>query len=489
MATRSTDPKLSAAAAARPLGAPRRGRRATPSPGHVVSTKDLPGATDTSVFNTGNRASLVDFPTADNACTSPGWRTRTRARRPPTSTSSTRPPAKSSSARTRRRSTPAQTGKAWQYYPSSLLAAGVGNDRAPSASRSTTPGDLSGNNAHTYADPLDSIQVPGGTVPSGDRDPEQSSSANMWNYTAQLDDGVNGPWMGTSVDHFYGFANCDPHWKCTWADDVANSWQLNRNQNGTQVYYYLNNFHDWLKNHVNIGFGPAQGNFQVSNGGQGGLGTMPSRREIDDGASTSTSTGGSTSNGGGYPDPNHTDNANMATPPDGFSPRMQMYLFGRPRSRTADGPDSPTAARTSRHRLPRVHARALEPARRRRGGKLDARQRAGGRDGRGVERLVRVRLSRRRRSTLPIRRPPASSFIGAYSRTAARPDPHRADRLRGRRRPGTVCPGGAPGQPAATRTATSARSSAAPEVHADGEIWAQTLWDLRRHSAPASPSR
>ena len=37
------------------------------------------------------------------------------------------------------------------------------------------------------------------------------------------------------------------------------------------------------------------------------------------------------------PDPNHTDNANMATPPDGISPRMQMYLFNDP---VADDPAS-----------------------------------------------------------------------------------------------------------------------------------------------------
>ena len=52
------------------------------------------------------------------------------------------------------------------------------------------------------------------------------------------------------------------------------------------------------------------------------------------------------------------------------------------------------------------------------------------------------------------------------------------------------CPVGGPGSRtaqdrgptramAATPTVTSARSSGVPEVHADGEIWVQTLWDLR----------
>ena len=42
------------------------------------------------------------------------------------------------------------------------------------------------------------------------------------------------------------------------------------------------------------------------------------------------------------------------------------------------------------------------------------------------------------------------------------------------------CPGGAAPASAATRSATSARSPASPEVHADGEIWVETLWDLRQ---------
>ena len=40
----------------------------------------------------------------------------------------------------------------------------------------------------------------------------------------------------------------------------------------------------------------------------------------DDGATTA----------GGHPDSNHVDNANMATPPDGIAPIMQMYLFHDP---------------------------------------------------------------------------------------------------------------------------------------------------------------
>ena len=100
--------------------------------------------------------------------------------------------------------------------------------------------------------------------------------------------------------------------------------------------------------------------------------------------------------GGGCRTPNHIDNANMGTPPDGSPPRMQMYLFHEPGTAYPD--DDPFIAgerrRRGRHRLPRVHARPVEPARRRRGRQLDARRRPGRRDGRGVERLVRLGLPR-----------------------------------------------------------------------------------------------
>jgi hypothetical protein len=86
---------------------------------------------------------------------------------------------------------------------------------------------------------------------------------------------------------------------------------VNRAQNAVQVFYFVNAFHDHLAA-APIGFTPAAGNFQ---------GDDPVRAEPDDGAGTIS---------GIFPNPNHTDNANMATPPDGQSPRMQMYLFNDP---------------------------------------------------------------------------------------------------------------------------------------------------------------
>ncbi|HEY0549406.1 MAG TPA: M36 family metallopeptidase [Verrucomicrobiae bacterium] len=72
--------------------------------------------------------------------------------------------------------------------------------------------------------------------------------------------------------------------------------------------FYWNNFvHDKL---YDLGFTEAAGNFQNTNFGRGGLGNDAVQADAQD--------------GGGF------NNANMATPPDGFPPRMQMYIFDQP---------------------------------------------------------------------------------------------------------------------------------------------------------------
>ena len=132
---------------------------------------------------------------------------------------------------------------------------------------------------------------------------------------------------------------------------------------------------------------------------------------------------------------------------------MQMYLWRGP------VPDDQRRRRRL-DPLPRVHARALEPARHATpagAGALNSRP--GGRDGRGLERLVREGLPRRavpRRST---RAAAGDVHMGVYTDATPELDPHAGARLPGRR-VAAVCPGAAPPARAATRTATSARSSA-----------------------------
>lgn len=74
-----------------------------------------------------------------------------------------------------------------------------------------------------------------------------------------------------------------------------------------QLFYWNNFMHDRLHE---LGFTEAAGNFQVDNFGRGGLGNDPVLADAQDGESA--------------------NNANFYTPPDGQSPRMQMFLFPGP---------------------------------------------------------------------------------------------------------------------------------------------------------------
>jgi hypothetical protein len=75
----------------------------------------------------------------------------------------------------------------------------------------------------------------------------------------------------------------------------------------THLFYVINWLHDWW---YDSGFDEAAGNAQANNFGRGGSGGDPIKGEAQDDA-----------NGGSR------NNANMATPGDGMSPTMQMYLW------------------------------------------------------------------------------------------------------------------------------------------------------------------
>lgn len=84
--------------------------------------------------------------------------------------------------------------------------------------------------------------------------------------------------------------------------DLTQGPVFNADASTVNLFYVTNAAHDIF---AAKGFTAAAGNFQTNNYGAGGLGGDPLLAEDRD--------------GGG------TDNANMATPPDGISPRMQMY--------------------------------------------------------------------------------------------------------------------------------------------------------------------
>ena len=336
-------------------------------------------------------------------------------------------------------------------YPGAA-AGGVATQRSISRlgwlSSTTT---LSGNNTHVYSDVDDSNDP---TNADGFDEEIHPSGGTNWLYPLQ-------PFNDPPLDTLYG---CSASVPCTWDPRIGTfpdltfdgsfSYEKNQNQDGTQLFYFINKYHDHLAARP-IGFTEAAGNFQAENASKKGLGGDPVLGEALDGANTY---------GFGDPDPLHTDNANFATPPDGQSAADADVPLARPDDgllpRAGRRP-VPSCERRQRggHRLPRVHPRSFQPARGRRARQLDARQHPGGRDGRGVERLVRDRLPGQRKALHRHRRgrgapssaptSGAGSICSERSRWTARVG-STVPELPGRRRTTRV----------ATRTATSARSSA-----------------------------
>ena len=246
------------------------------------------GPRRTTTFSTGERAELAYFQTLGGLRLA--WQTLTMPSHKDMYTSIV--DAESGKVLYRRSLVSNDNGLAWDNYPG---AAAGGVQRSHDLTNAGwLPNDsprLAGNVAHVYNDANDdnTAQPTEEITPSGPRK-------------------FNFPFKDfNSVD-----PRCTPAFQCSWDPKTPNSWQTNRNQNGVQVLYFLGKYHDHLLR-APIGFTRAAGNFEA-------VDDDAVQAEIMDGSNTA----------GGLPDSNHADNANMATPPDGQKPRMQMYLFSDP---------------------------------------------------------------------------------------------------------------------------------------------------------------
>ena len=465
LGVRTTTPHISAADAVRV--ALRDGGATKVAPGPVKWRSG--GVTRTTGFGRGNRAGLVIFPTASGGRL--GWLVNANA----TSTRSYIDVVDASTGDVLFRQNTVSfdsdaTGKAWQYYPSDLLPAGTGSQATVHFPVDNTGSKLSGNNSHTYADIHDDIVVPGGAVPAGAEIPATTTGTNpIWSYTASLD-----------TSRFFG--NCDPHWACTWDSSIANNWQPNRNQNGTQVFYYVNQFHDFLLNDLDIAFTPAAGNFQVSNNGQGGVEGDAVQAQVDDGADTAFSAGGSNcgTTSCGFPDNKHIVNANMSTQQDGIPPRMQMYLFPafdlNSTAPDANGGDDASVIYheyvhglsnrlvTDPNGIPALagfQARSMGEA---------------WSDWYAMDYLIVQSFDA---DTGAIGDVQVGFFVGGGTTIPLRSEP--MDCPNDGSSHSGVCPGGSTTGPGGYSYGDMGKIIASgPEVHADGEIWGQTLWQIRQ---------
>ncbi|HEY3501452.1 MAG TPA: M36 family metallopeptidase [Actinocatenispora sp.] len=335
----------------------------------------------------------------------------------------------------------AQQGLAWDNYP------GATRGGKQSARNLTAPGwlpagsdTLNGRNAHVYSDVND-------------------------NNKADASEEIHADARG---DFRYGFTTfnkqnpgkgCSAAYPCSWDPNTPDSWQANRKQNAVQVFYFLGKYHDHLESFP-IGFTRAAGNFDARDGDAVAA-------EPDDGADTAD----------GLPDTDHTDNANMATPPDGTSPRMQMYLWNDPTQQddgfipSNGGDEADVVYHEYTHGLSNrlvVDANGLSTLGNVQAGSMGE----AWSDWYAYDFLVDqgyFQDDARRSGDISvgvyvghgdtIRTQPLDCAVGAAA---------------------SVCPGTKAAGPGGYTYGDFGKiSSRGVEVHADGEIWGETLWDLR----------
>jgi hypothetical protein len=311
---------------------------------------------------------------------------------------------------------------------------------------------LRGNNSYTYSDVNDDNKP----NPSEQVHPK---SPHKWNYRLK-------PFHLKA--HGFG-AFCDNPWPCSWNPYKAGSWRVNRAQNAAQVFYFVNNWHDHLKASP-IGFTEAAGNFQRKNSTKHGIGHDAVQTQTDDGANTDH----------GMPDGGHVDNANMSTPPDGHAPRMQMYLQHTPFTPYPAGDQwSPTnvgdEADTVYHEY--THGLSNRLVVDADGNSTLGNVQAGAMgeawsDWYAMDYLVAQKLQKDRPNLIDL-------YIFQYDGEGVfldRTEP--MDCKAGVAKP--RCAGGSTGRHEGYTYGDYGKVIGVPEVHADSEIWSQTLWDLRR---------
>jgi len=409
------------------------------------------GAARTTTFRGGDRASLVWFPTVNGLRL--GWQTLVTARGTEMYTSVV--DASTSQVLYRRNlgadvnSNTSAEAQVWTNYPGA--SRGGTQHTVDFGARGWLSGKgranvkLAGPNVHVYTDINDSNAADVG-------EEVRSNQGRNFHFPFTTFPSTSTP--------------CSNAFPCSWAPDTANSWRKNRTQNGAQVFFFVNNFHDHLKA-APIGFNKDAGNFETID---------PVQAEPLDGANGDVDGNGTID---GLPDGNHIDNANMDTPPDGISPRMQMYLFHQPGAVYPD--EDPFIASNGGDEADVVYHEYTHGLSNRlvvdaNGDSTLGAVQAGSMgeawsDWYAMDYLVDQGLFRDTAANGDLR---IGQYVGA-GLDLIRSEP--MDCKVGTT--STLCPG-TPGAGTGGYTyGDFGKVSGGPEVHADGEIWGQTLWDLR----------
>jgi extracellular elastinolytic metalloproteinase len=409
------------------------------------------GAARTTTFRGGDRASLVWFPTVSGLRL--GWQTLVTARGTEMYTSVV--DARTSEVLYRRNlgddanATSPANALVWTNYPGAVRGGTQQSvnfgARGWLSSTANNNIKLDGPNAHVYSDINDNDAADVG-------EETRSNQGRNFHYPFTSFPTTTTP--------------CNSAFPCSWAPNTPNSWQTNRRQNAAQVFFFVNNFHDHLKA-APIGFTAAAGNFE---------GIDPLQSEPIDGANGDVDGNGTID---GLPDGNHVDNANMNTPPDGISPRMQMYLFHQPGTTYPD--QDPFIASNGGDEADVVYHEYTHGLSNRlvidaNGDSTLGAVQAGSMgeawsDWYAMDYLVGQGLFRDTAADGDLR---IGEYVGA-GLDLIRTEP--MDCKVGST--SALCPG-TPGAGAGGYTyGDFGKIIGRPEVHADGEIWGQTLWDLR----------
>ncbi len=220
----------------------------------------------------------------------------------------------------------------------------------------------------------------------------------------------------------------------------ATTAKVNENQNAVQAFYLANLFHDHLKAApINFTDRPFEGVDKL-------------QLNTDDGVDKSLS--------------QHENNANMLTWADGRSPLMQMYLWTTPHRAMNGGDDASILFHEYTHGLTNRLVVDADGA-----GALNSAQ--AGAMGEGWSDWYAKDFLVKQWPAIDTATPGDVS-MGDYTDTATRPFQIRTQ--------GLDCPVGAVSAlcPHGGYTyGDFGHVDSGPEVHADGEIWAETLWDLR----------
>jgi extracellular elastinolytic metalloproteinase len=332
------------------------------------------------------------------------------------------------------------------HHPGASVGGEQTTEQAPAGWLATAaPGSpLVGPNAHAVLDPEDAVWVAESAAPPFYVEPDVNDADE-----APADSG--GDWLSTLQIAPDG---------STWDAGTPHSWLDNAGQSAAQLFWFVNRFHDHLAA-APIGFDAASGAFQ---------GDDPIIAQAMDGA-----------NGpGGAPDADHLNNANMLTLPDGAHGYMQMYLFGGGLPEVDGANDASLVYHEYTHGLSGrlvTYADGWDAMWAAPDGGQPGALGEGTSDWYAMDYLVAQGLEIDAAGAGDVR-------VGEYVDGGT-------DAIRFQ---GVDCPVGAA---ACAGTPTSGDGGFdfsdygvvwfEPEVHADGEIWAQTLWDLRSALVAAQP--